>query len=113
VKTIYKYAVNVGHNPVIKIPKGAVFLDVQTQGPNQNISVWALIDTSQPLVDYGFHVVGTGHQIPDTAGVGEHNYIGTFQTSGGAFVWHVFGGEVKAVRERDTLGDAVTIGATK
>jgi pantothenate kinase len=95
-RTIYKYPVDIGQNMPIKMPKGAVVLDVQAQDGQPSAAVaWALVETNNEAVDFQFVTVGTGHQIPEFTGINEHNYVGTFQTSGGRFVWHVFGGEVQ------------------
>jgi len=90
-KTIYKYQVGARSNAPFQIPKGFKFLDVQIQGPN--VVAWALVDTNCPLVEVTFRVYGTGHEVtsPD---IYRDQFVGTFQTEGGLFVWHVFVGDV-------------------
>lgn len=95
-KTIYKYHIKLGENDMVAMPRGAKILDVQTQDAVNVVGyaavAWFLVDTDQPAVDYQFDVIGTGHRIP--AHISDQDYLGTFQTSGGAFVWHVFGSPV-------------------
>jgi hypothetical protein len=52
--------------------------------------LWALVSVSEPTVARRIVIVGTGHPAPgpDDPFV----YVGTFQSLGGEFVWHVFDG---------------------
>lgn len=68
----------------VSMPDGAKILCVQTQG--NALQLWALVDPSRPKSFREFEVVGTGCEI----GEGGRRYIGTAQTYGGEFVWHVF-----------------------
>jgi len=73
---------------VIEMPAGALVLTVQTQHGEPQI--WALVDPTRQKVRRRFRTYGTGHVVPDYPG----EYVGTFQLSGGALVFHVFeGGE--------------------
>ncbi len=87
---IFKYMFGITDSIVIPMPEGARVLDVQIQ--HGAPCIWALVDTSKPNVNRMFRLAGTGHPIkPDEAH--KHIYIGTFQMSDGALVFHLF--EVK------------------
>jgi hypothetical protein len=75
----------VADEQVIKMPKDAQILCVQTQFGNA--CLWALVDDTQPMTERRIRVHGTGHEVRD---VGFLHYIGTFQIHGGALVFHVF-----------------------
>lgn len=85
-KTIHKYPVEIKKENIIPMPKGAQVLTVQLQ--NGLPYVWALVDPKAPQVNRSIEIYGTGHDIPDIETV--RLYIGTFQSSGGIFVFHVF-----------------------
>jgi hypothetical protein len=82
---IWKYPLEATDVQMVKMPKGAKILCVQTQG--QTPCLWALIpDTKATLEERHFSIYGTGHlheKIPGT-------YIGTFQLMNGQLVFHVF-----------------------
>lgn len=84
-KRIFKYQLQLQPSQSLQLPGGAVVLTLQVQ--HGQACIWALVDDSNPLVTRTFRIVGTGHQLPE----GPHYYVGTYQTDGGAFVWHVFG----------------------
>jgi len=82
-KTIWKYALLVADRQELQMPTGANFLAVQVQ--REEICLWALVDTDNPLVGRRIHTYGTGQ------GLGElGTYIGTYQLRGGGLVFHVF-----------------------
>lgn len=68
----------------LEMPRGAQLLSVHVQG--DDICLWALVDSSQPLTPRHFVIFGTGHAIHDV----ELTYIGTVMMLGGALVFHVF-----------------------
>jgi hypothetical protein len=78
-KTIFKYAINGG---IIHMPAGGKILTVQHQDGLPIL--WALVDTSKPLVEREIQILGTGNDFNDDNLV----YIGTSQNMG--FVWHFF-----------------------
>ena len=88
-KTIYKYPVRMLENFTVEAPHGAEFFAVQVQG--DEVQMWARVDTKYPLNTYRFGVFGTGHVLSGVGPTAPH--IGTFQLSGGALVFHLFGGE--------------------
>lgn len=67
----------------VQMPRRARVLNVAMQDGQPRM--WALVDSSEPLVDYHFRVVGTGMRQP---GLFDAKYIGTWQD--GAMVWHLF-----------------------
>jgi len=83
VKTIHKFTVGFGTNS-IEMPAGAKLLHVGAQGQSPYACcVWALVNTSAPMVRRHLCVFGTGHEVDVEAA-----YVGTTQV--GEFVWHVF-----------------------
>ena len=81
--TIWKFPLEVVDDQIVDMPYGATILTVQAQ--NDVPCMWALVGTNNALVPRAFHIAGTGHPFN---GVGD--YVGTFQLSGGALVFHVF-----------------------
>lgn len=84
-KTIYKYTLQRIDEQQIMIPEGSVILSVMMQ--NQQICVWAEVDTDYPEIPCTFWVVGTGNPMPidcDQNG----DYLGSVIDS--QFVWHIF-----------------------
>jgi len=69
-------------------PRGARPLCVQVQGdpPMEHPCLWAIVDPAAELVTRIVRVYGTGHPIVEEHG----EYVGTYQMSGGALVFHVF-----------------------
>lgn len=84
-RTVHKYPLAGGTGEhVIPMPAGALLLTIQLQGGMP--CLWALIDTERELVKRHLTIVGTGWEMQPQPG----RYVGTFQTEGGRFVWHVF-----------------------
>ena len=81
-KTIYKYVLSLVENPALDMPRGARVLDVQIQ--NNEICLWAIVESTEKLETRKFFIAGTGNPVPQGAG----DYIGTVQQD--RFVWHVF-----------------------
>ena len=75
-KTIYKYVLQ-------KMPKGARILDIQNQ--NNEIVMWALVDSDLSDEPRYFEIYGTGEELP--LGI-IRKYIGTVQV--GYLVCHIF-----------------------
>jgi hypothetical protein len=80
-RTVYKYKLDLG-TTTVELPENAEILTVGKE-PRGNYSLWAIVDTTAPLVKKEFIILGTGHEIPNNAW-----YIKSFRD--GAFVWHVF-----------------------
>ena len=83
-KTIWKYEIPDGQIVTVSMPKGARLLSVQVQRGVPML--WALVDPKAPVERRTFHIAGTGWDF-DPDGL---NYVGTFQVSGGEFVFHLF-----------------------
>ena len=86
-KTVFKYKVLPSTEFEIQMPRHAEILTVQVQ--NEEVFMWARVDTEEDCVYRRFGVFGTGHDMPDKALV-EPKYIGTFQLCGGSIVFHLF-----------------------
>ena len=83
---IWKWPIRIACQQIVMMPVGSKILTVQMQGLQPQ--VWALVFETQdaPEVPRVISVYGTGNPILRPPG----EYIATFQTSGGDFVWHAF-----------------------
>jgi hypothetical protein len=81
-KTIHKYPLRVQAPQTIHMRKGAEILCVQVQ--DEELFLWALVDSTIGMVSFRVDVIGTG----GTANYSRKAYVGTVQERG--FVWHVF-----------------------
>lgn len=59
-RTIFKYAVEVGPVNEIEMPLTAEIIHVECQGPPQVVHFWALLDDGAPRVRRSFVVQPTG-----------------------------------------------------
>jgi hypothetical protein len=84
-KTIWKYTLLVEDEQTLEMPEGARLLTVQIQHGRQQL--WALVDDAEKLVSRAIATRGTGHPAD---GLDECDYLGTYQLSDGALVFHVF-----------------------
>jgi hypothetical protein len=84
-KTIYKYPIEITDKQTLPMPVGANILTVQVQ--NGNPFIWAMVDTEAPIEGVAIIVYGTEHPIDESLNL---EYIGTFQSNGKCFVFHVF-----------------------
>jgi hypothetical protein len=82
---IWKFPLQVTDVQEIDISHGSKFLSVQLQNGIPNL--WALCPTGYTKVKRRIYAFGTGNLI-NLQDVG--SFIGTYQTQGGQFVWHVF-----------------------
>jgi hypothetical protein len=81
---IHKFVLRITDFQEVPMPEGAKILSVQNQ--RDDISVWALCDSSVEYVARKFLIVATGNPIPvDLKG---WEYLSTVQHF--QFVWHVF-----------------------
>jgi len=86
-RTIWKYRVRASDTFTHKIPLGARFLSVQTQKGDPQM--WFTVETNNQLEERRFFVAGTGQEIPQDLFI-VSDYLGTFQLSDGALVFHLF-----------------------
>jgi len=93
-KVIYKYEIKAGSNE-FELPSDAKPLTVQMQ--DNKPYMWVLLDPESPKVKRYFFTIGTGHII-DNIMLKEYDrninslgdYIGTFQLTDFALVFHLF-----------------------
>lgn len=85
-KVVWKYPLAMTHEQVLELPANAHILTVQIQGKEP--CLWALVDRTNPPEKRHIVIVGTGNE--DDALGKLLNYIATFQTNGGQYIWHVF-----------------------
>lgn len=84
-KRVYKYPIEITGCVKVTMPKGAKVLNVLwVKG---ELCIYALVDPKAEEENRNFRIFGTGHNISDTFN-GE--YIGTFLSCGGCFVFHLF-----------------------
>lgn len=86
-QVIWKYVLDVRDRQELQMPQGAQILCVQSQ--NDNVCLWALVVMRIPCVPRFIEIIGTGNPILSGMRT-ERVYIGSAQTSGGRFMWHVF-----------------------
>lgn len=84
--TIFKYEFDIADHVEISMPRGAEVLAVQLQ--HGVPCVWARVDPSEEGEIRRFRIFGTGHDLPGLTWNGR--YVSTFQTHGGALVWHLY-----------------------
>lgn len=85
-RSVYKYPLDSYGATSVELPAGAVILSVQPQRGAP--CLWALVDPAAPTESRELYVAGTGHDLPGAAG--DWRFVGTFQTGGEMFVFHVF-----------------------
>lgn len=83
-QTIWKYTLDTVDYQELSMPAGAEILTVQVQ--NFQPCLWAKVDPHAALEMRGIITHGTGHPVNPEA----DRYIGTYQISGGSFIFHVF-----------------------
>ena len=83
-QAIWKFKIEPNDHVQIAMPKGAKILCLQVQ--NEIPCIWAVCDMSAKREQRTFNIYGTGHQHENIDG----KYVGTFQLTGGSFVFHVF-----------------------
>lgn len=89
-RTIWKYPIPMADSFEIEMPGDREFLSLDIQGGFPHI--WVAVDPESETFVRKFHLVGTGNPIPDETLV----FRGSFQMSGGAFVFHLFEEIVRA-----------------
>ena len=83
---IFKYQLQVEDVQDVEMPIGSTVLTVQAQGPIP--CIWAHVSPEARIVKRRFRTYGTGHPMKDSDSF--PFYVGTYQLSGGALVFHVF-----------------------
>lgn len=83
-QTIWKYPIDTTDEQTVKMPCDAEILCVQMQCGQP--CLWALVDPEKTTAPVKIRIYGTGHPLPDIWG----DYVGTYQSSGGGGVFHVF-----------------------
>lgn len=86
-KTIWKFELETKGYQKIEMPEGSEILTVQTQF--EKPCLWAFVDPNAEKEDRFIEIFGTGERINCDMGV-NRKYIGTYQLSGGNWVFHVF-----------------------
>ena len=81
-KSIWKFLLEPDGS--VAMPVGAEILTVQAQ--REEAYIWAVVDPEAPTLTRRFKTFATGEPITGDPG----RYVGTFQISGGALVFHVF-----------------------
>lgn len=81
---VWKYPFKTRDGFALDMPRGAEVLAVQTQ--NDVPCLWALVDPTAEKEPRWFRIYGTGHAIDGDG----RKYLGTYQLSSGALVFHVF-----------------------
>jgi len=87
-KTIWKFQLETKDDQMIVMHKGAKILCVQTQ--HEQPCLWVLVDANQKTDERYFEIFGTGHYIRWKTDKPYRKYIGTYQLTEGALVFHVF-----------------------
>lgn len=85
---IFKYTLETTDQQILKLPKGAKILSLQTQ--NNIPCIWAMIDTHaiETEEQHIINTYGTGHQLP--LDMSNQVFLGTYQLMNGALTFHVF-----------------------
>lgn len=84
-QTIFKYTLQQHGAAIVPMPKDAQILHVGNQC--DALQLWALVDAEQPLEARRIRVAFTGEAMDDDP---RRIYIGTWISSGGNLVAHVF-----------------------
>ena len=83
--SIWKFELEITDAQSILMPEGAEILCVQNQ--DEIGCLWAKVNPdAENKEERIIYIKGTGHTFNEDPG----KYIGTFQMSQGALVWHVF-----------------------
>lgn len=83
--TIYRFDLPVVDEFTLSMPEFSRILCVGERGGTGHM--WVMLNPELKKVERKFRIIGTGHPIPDSAGL---EYIGTFFMASGKLVWHVF-----------------------
>ena len=89
-KTVYKYNLankNFSNVCAISAPKGAKFVHAGNQ--NENICIWAEVDTDNEMADYQFEIFCTGQEIKVDMGI-NRKYLYSVMLSNSELVFHIY-----------------------
>lgn len=81
-KRIHKHTLEICDIQTLSIHQDAIILHLDNQ--NENLCLWAMVDTTTPKVPRKIRVLGTGHTVPDKP----LKFLGTVLIH--PYVWHVF-----------------------
>ncbi len=84
-KTVYKFAVPMRDNFIVRMPREAKVLHVQEQ--NGELQMWAMVNAEELTVARAFALRGTGHEC---GGLQAAQHVGTATLHGGSLVFHLF-----------------------
>lgn len=87
-KVIWKLTLELSEGYSYTLPEGAKILCVHEQFNDPQI--WFLCETTNKVEIRKFATFGTGHEIHENVFNNLKEYIGTFQTDGGNYVFHVW-----------------------
>lgn len=87
IEAIWKYELETTDEQSIEMPEGAQILALQVQ--NGQPCLWAQGDPEKQRQRRHFRIYGTGHSIISIENK-RLEYVGTYQSLGGAFVGHVY-----------------------
>lgn len=82
--TIWKFKLTEEKKQRVQMPRGAKILSAQSQ--RNDLCLWAMVDSTQPVVERTIICFGTGDEIKND----QLRYIGTTIFNDGYFVVHVF-----------------------
>lgn len=82
--TIFKYDLLVEDYQEIQMPSKAKILSVGVQ--NNEIKLWALVETNTKVEPRRIRIAGTGHDITEDIVA----FLGTVQLHSGRLVFHIF-----------------------
>lgn len=85
--TIWKFALEIKDEQIITMPASARVLTVQTQGEDSPC-IWAMVHPDNATEKRKIRTFASGDQIDFETRFG--TYLGTYQISAGALVFHVF-----------------------
>lgn len=69
---------------IVDMPRDARVISCAEQ--HGTVCVWAAVDSDAPMERRGFHVVGTGHPIPERYGA----RVGMVVAADGNLIWHIW-----------------------
>ena len=84
---VYKYRIEAISTFTVSMPASAKVLSAQIK--HGTPYMWALTREEDRPVNRVFHLVGTGHPLPDNK-IHDWQYISTFQMENGNIIAHLF-----------------------
>lgn len=85
--TIHRYQLDLTDRPHALMPAGARVLSAEVKPNDAYVSVWAIVDPTQPDEKREFRIAGTGHPLDVDAG---WRFVSTLVLRGGLLCLHVF-----------------------